>query len=174
MLPPTHPFVAYLIYTGYSHAVRGESPKGRAVLALTGGALLADVVDKPIWILTSLSGRTVAHSFLVALPVSALVWNWMRSRGRDKLGFAFALGYLAHLGTDVAWPLLAGAYEELGFLLWPVTPSPRYSGRKTLAWINGTEVTTYSLEAAVILVGAAVWLYDGKPGLYEVRALFDR
>jgi hypothetical protein len=89
---------------------------------------LPDLVDKPLaWSLHLLpSGRSLAHSVLVAVPLVLLVWVVASHRGHGRLGVLFAFGYLSHLYADYyrvvlhvpaeQWPLrLAGLY-------WPLLP----------------------------------------------------
>lgn len=174
MLPPIHAVVGYLAYSLYTRWARGATPTGRAALVLVVGSLLPDLIDKPLnWWAGVASGRTLAHSLLFVVPLVVLVWALADRADERELGIAFAVGILAHPPADALWPLLVGAYDELGFLLWPITRSPPYEGTKPLGAVAGAEVTTLWLEAAIAVVGLAVWIRDGAPGSGMIRDRFD-
>lgn len=133
-------------------------------------AALPDLIDKPLeWLGVVPVGRTIGHSLLFALPLVALVWVLARRASERELGVAFAVGYLSHVATDVPWHLLSGEYHELGFLLWPVTHMPPYTGTTTLATLGGVEVTTLWLEAVILVAGVGLWMRDGTPGTEAIR-----
>ena len=172
MQPVVHLAVGYCCYAGYTR-VSGTVPAGTPALAAIIGAALPDLLDKPPWLLGLAVGRTVGHSLLFAVPVVLAVRLLARSRNRPELGVAFAVGYLSHLAADVPWHVIAGDYHELGFLLWPITPMPPYTGTKPLATVAGVEITTLWLEAAILVAGVAVWWRDGRPGLEAIRGTRD-
>lgn len=62
--------------------------------------------------------------------------------------------------TDVPWHLLSREYHGLGFLLWPITPMPPYTGTTALFTVRGVEVTTIVLEVAILVASAALWVSD--------------
>jgi hypothetical protein len=168
--PVVHLAVAYLCYAGYSRWRFEESPAGLPALVAILGAALPDLIDRPLyWAGLTPVGRTLAHSLLFALPLIAVVWFVTRRRDRAILGVAFAIGYLSHVATDVPWHVLSGDYHELGFLLWPITHMPPYSGVKPLGTVGGVEVTTLWLEVPILVVGLALWIHDGAPGAAVVR-----
>ncbi|MCL9812163.1 metal-dependent hydrolase [Natranaeroarchaeum aerophilus] len=163
MWPLVHPFFGYLCYSAYRR-LDGEVPTAGPTVAVVIGALLPDLVDQPLRILLAGHvGRSLAHSLFVAVPTILLVWYVAQHRGRARLGVGFAVGYLSHLVSDAFWPLLVGAYDELGYLLWPITSMPEYQGRKVLGELGSVTVTTYWLEAVVVLVAVGVWWRDGRP-----------
>jgi hypothetical protein len=165
MLPPTHVTVGYLCYAAATRLRGYGVPTGRATLVAVFAAALPDLIDHPLhWLGVTPVGRTIAHSLLFAVPTVALVWALANRAGERELGVAFAIGYLSHVATDVPWHLLAGDYHELGFLLWPVTHMPEYTGTTTLGTVGGFEVTTLWLEAVILLAGVALWVRDGMPG----------
>lgn len=170
MLPPVHLAVGYLCYAALVR-LRGEgAPEGRATLAAVLAAALPDLIDKPLaWLGVAPIGRTIGHSLLFVLPTVALAWLWARRAGDRELGVAFATGALSHVVTDVPWHLLSREYHELGFLLWPITPMPPYTGTTTLATFGGVEVSTLVLEVAILVAGAALWVSDGTPGIDAIR-----
>lgn len=167
MLPPVHLGVAYLVYAPLARWRTGGPPTGPATVALVGGAAIPDLVDQPLYYALGLSStRTLGHSLLVAVPVSllvaALLW---RTANPTEAGLAFAVGYLAHPPADALWPLAFGAFEELGFLLWPVAHSPDYPSQRPLADLGGATVTTTWVELLLLAVALVVWWRDGAPGL---------
>ncbi|NUC73124.1 metal-dependent hydrolase [Haloterrigena sp. SYSU A558-1] len=173
MQPIVHLAVGYLCYAGYVRWREGTPPGERATIVAVFGAVLPDLLDKPPWLLGLTVGRTMGHSLLFAVPLVLAGWSPARSSGRSSLGVAFAIGVASHLATDVPWHVIAGDYDELGFLLWPITPMPPYSGTKSLATVGGLEVTTLWLEAVILVAGAALWWVDGRPGLDPSRRRSD-
>lgn len=172
MQPFVHPVVGYLCYAAYARWDRGDAPDPAPAAAAVVGATVPDLVDQPLYqVGIAPVGRTIGHSLLFAIPVVALVWTVARRRNRDRLGAAFAVGYGSHVATDVPWHVLAGDYDELGFLLWPAAHMPEYSGVKPLGTVPGLglEITTLWLEAVVLVGGVALWWIDGRPGLEWIR-----
>lgn len=170
MFPPVHPAVGYLLYSGLRRSV-GERPAAGPALAVVLGGALPDLVDQPLYYALGLSStRTLGHSLLVAVPVGlAAVVAARRLSVPDAVGTGFAVGYLAHPPADALWPLVLGLEHELGFLLWPVTHSPEYVGRKPLFAVGGTTVTTLWFELPLLALGLVVWWRDGAPGLAALR-----
>ena len=170
MQPVVHPVVGYICYAAYTRLGDGEPPEGAPALVAIVAATLPDLIDQPLWHAgVTPVGRTIGHSLLGALPLVVLAWLLARRWGRPTLGAAFAIGYASHLAADVPWHVLAGDYDELGFLLWPLTHMPPYSGVKQLGTVGGLEVTTLALEAVIFLAGGALWWHDGRPGLATLR-----
>ena len=170
MQPVVHLAVAYLCYAGYARWRLDRAPTGAAALVAVVASTLPDLIDRPVyWVGLFPVGRALAHSLLFALPLIALVWLVARRSDRTLLGIAFAIGYLSHVAADVPWHVLSGDSHELGFLLWPVTYMPEYSGVKPLGTVGGVEVTTLWLEAPILVAGLALWIYDGAPGAAVVR-----
>ncbi len=170
MHPIVHPVVGYLCYAAYTRGRHGERPGGEPTVVAVFAAVLPDLVDQPLRLVGVMPvGRTIAHSLLVAIPVVVAVGAIARRRGRPELGVAFAIGYLSHIAADVPWHVLAGDVDELGFLLFPITRMPQYTGTKTLATAGGVEITTLWIEAVLFVVGVRVWWNDGRPGLELFR-----
>ncbi|WP_290814614.1 metal-dependent hydrolase [Halovivax sp.] len=170
MQPVVHLFVGYLCWSAYARFYRGEPPAPAPAAVAVFGAALPDLIDKPLaaWGVVPV-GRTIGHSLLFAVPLVVAVWLLaIRFDGRI-LGVAFAVGYLSHIAADVPWHVIAGDFDELGFLLWPITEMPPYTGVKPLGTVAGVDVTTLWLEAAIVLVAVGVWLSDGTPGLRGAR-----
>lgn len=172
MLPPVHLAVGYLCYAAYARWRWSRPPESAPAAVAVLGAVLPDLLDKPPWLVGTVEvGRTAGHSLLFAVPVIAAGWVFARRRGDLRIGAAFAVGVLSHLAADVPWHLVSGDYDELGFLLWPLTPMPAYSGTKRLGTVAGFDVTTLWLEAAIVVAGVVAWWRDGLPvpGLSPVR-----
>lgn len=166
MQPVVHLAVGYICYAGYTRLAHRETPGSKSTIVVLFAALLPDLIDKSLWIAGLVPvGRTIGHSLLFAVPLVFLVWYVLHKRDREKLAIAFAIGYGSHIATDIPWHVLAGEYEELGFLLWPITHMPAYTGTKTIGTVAGAEITTLWVEAVILAFGIALWLSDGRPGL---------
>ncbi|MCU4750473.1 metal-dependent hydrolase [Halobacteria archaeon AArc-curdl1] len=170
MQPIVHLSVGYLCYAAYTRWRRGERPRGVPVLVVLVGAGLPDLLDKPLAAAGIVDvGRTVGHSLFTAVIVMTIVWQVAARRNRRPLAIAFIIGYASHIVTDVPWHVLSGDIDELGFLLWPVTEMPAYSGVKYLGTVGGVEITTLWLEAVIFVAGVGLWWRDGKPGLETLK-----
>ena len=166
MQPIVHLVVGYLCYAAYSRWKTGDPPRDVPALVAIGSAVLADVIDKPLYAMGVLPvGRAIGHSLLFVGPLVIVVLYLTRMIGRGELGIAFAIGYGSHLAADIPWHLLSGEYHELGFLFWPITTMPPYTGVKTIWMGAGLEITTLWLEAVIGLIGVIVWWFDGRPGI---------
>lgn len=172
MQPIVHPVVGYLCYAGYIRARRENPPQGGPVIVAVFAAILPDMIDRSLWLIGVTSvGRTIAHSLLGAIVLVGGMVILARAYHRSDLGVAFAIGYFSHILADIPWHILAGDYHELGFLLWPVTEMPAYSGVKVVANIGSVEITTLWLEGGLFLLGVLVWWRDGCPGTDVLRGL---
>jgi hypothetical protein len=168
MWPWGHLAVAYLLSTGYVRA-RFDRPMGGApVLWLAVGSQFPDLVDKPLaWYVGVLpTGRSLAHSLLVLLPVIALAYALARRYGQRESGVAFGIGGLSHVGTD-ALPALWNPDATATFLLWPVLSVTPYEGSPgILALFQSSLSDPYFLvELSLVAIAAGVWYRDGFPGL---------
>ena len=174
MQPIVHLAVGYLCYAALVRYRHGRAPRDAPAVVVLFAALLPDLIDKPLASAGVVPvGRTVAHSLLIAVPLVVAVWLVADRRGRPTLGVAFAVGYLSHVAADVPWHVLSGAVDELGFLLWPLTEMPAYTGVKPLGEVAGLSVTTLWIEAVVLLVGFALWIADGLPGIPPASGPLD-
>ena len=172
MFPLVHPGVAYLCYAIVLHFAGRDVPDDRATIALVLGSILPDLIDLPLHAAFSLpSTRTVGHSLLVAVPVCVIVGLLVRQTSLPMtVAAGFAVGYTSHLLADAFWPLVLGIPDELGFLLWPLTPSPPYVGQKPLIFIGDVAITTLWIELPLLLVAVVLWWTHGRPGLPLLRA----
>jgi hypothetical protein len=180
MWPWEHLAVGYLCYSLAVHAFAGRAPRGLPAIALALGTQFPDLVDKPLaWTFAVVpAGHSLAHSLLVALPVSMFVVTAARSFGHRQVGVAFAFGYLSHLPADAFYPVLLGGVPNVGFLLWPVVPAVeprtglgfvemvRLLFARYVTELRSGQFTAY-LAAEVGLLASAflLWLYDGAPPL---------
>jgi hypothetical protein len=171
MWPWGHLAVGYLCYRGWC-AVRGTTPShGRALAVLAVATQLPDLVDKPLaWELGFLvSGRSLAHSLLVGLPILLVLWHLLADRRHYWV--AFTIGYLTHLAGDGIQPLLAGDYQPLAYLGWPLLETP-YGGVDVgiIEYLLTPELTaSYLGQWGLFLLAIVVWAVDGFPGLELLR-----
>lgn len=182
MLPWEHVAGAYVAYSLFSRLAYGRPPRDDAVLVVVVAALLPDLIDKPLaWGLHVLpSGKSLAHSLLFAgsaIALSVLV------TGR-RLGVAFALTYLGHLGGDVVFPMVYGHSPHYRFLLYPlvdlpVTDAPGllFHTRHVLyvffEFLQTTRGRAYVVFEGLLLGTAVVlWLIDRRPGPAAIRTWF--
>ncbi len=166
--PLGHLAVGYLVYTFGSHR-RGEIPtKGPAVVVAV-ASLLPDLVDKPLaWYLGVLpTGRSLAHSLVVLVPVALAVGLLARRAGRGREGVAFAVGVVTHAAMD-ALPLLWNGDLSGAFLLWPlrsVDPGPAGTPDPVELLVTQAGQPYFLLEFVLLGLALAWWHRDGYPGL---------
>ena len=162
MWPPGHLAFGYLCLVAVERSPR---PSRERLLALALGTQFPDLVDKPLsWWLAVVPSRSLAHSALVALFVLPAAVAVCRRLDRPDPAAAFAFGTLSHLFGDALWPLLTGAYADLGFLLWPLTrrPAPEMVGLGT--YVESMLRSPYVLVQALCVVAAlGVWWHGGDP-----------
>lgn len=171
MWPWGHLAVAYLCYTAYSRLRRGHRPTAATAIVAAFASQFPDLVDKPLaWTLSVLpSGRSLAHSLLVVVPLVALLYWVARARGRgeEPLAVAFGIGALTHLFADSLYSLLALRFGDVTFLLWPAIPSPEYEVQQSfLAHFALVELSPeLYFEFLLVAVALLAWRADGYPGL---------
>lgn len=181
MMPWTHAVVAYVAFSLATHALARAPPTTRETALVAAGALLPDLVDKPLaWQFGVLEGgRTLAHSVLVAVPVSVAVVVLAARRGRPRLGLAFAAGYLLHLPGDLVPEFLGSGEVAVGTLLWPVTDGGGGQGESFVgefmenvvpyareiagAVLSGKPSPQLLLFVLVWVLAVSLWVYDGMP-----------
>ena len=175
MWPWGHLAVGYLLHTAFVRVRAGRSPSGLAALAVAFGTQFPDLIDKPLawWLGVLPSGRTLAHSVLTALIVSALLYALARRRNATDLAVAFAVGYLSHPFADALLPLLQGHTEYVAYLLWPLLGLPFYQTEAiVLASVGNFDLTVYGVaQLGLALLAVVVWVLDGAPGLAELGQL---
>jgi hypothetical protein len=123
------------------------------------GAYLPDLVDKPLNLLTGLSGRGYGHSLVVQVVVFGLAWLCVPGLRRGTA--SLALGASIHLLEDAVRPEVLFAP-----LLGPIPPAPQwgffdsfihfYRARGPLVWIE--------VGAMVYWLGIALaWAFRSRP-----------
>jgi hypothetical protein len=199
MYPWEHAAVAYLLYAGYARWRTGAPPGGWAVLVVLVASQLPDLIDKPLaWQVGLLpSGRSLAHSVFVAVPLVVMIVVLVRRYEQRPLGIAFAVGYFSHLVTDavsvtgsvspasVLWPLATyessrettgagggadGAGEPGGVL--GQTADIFLDAYPSLVALEPTGADLISL--GIVVLAGFIWLYDGRPGVRELGCLGRR
>ncbi len=169
MWPMGHVAIAYLLYTASTRFRFDAPPTAMAAVIVGFGSLFPDLVDKPLaWYLGVLpTGRSLAHSLVVLVPLVICVYLIARWRGAGEYGFAFGLGAISHSLVDAA-PVFWDSDATAAFLLWPILSIPEYeSGSPTvLALLRDSLTDPYFLSEFVFLaVALVVWRADGYPGL---------
>jgi len=163
VLASGHIGIGYLTYA-VLRRLAGWSPPGTAVLvAVIAGALLPDLVDKPLaWGMGVLpAGRSLGHSLITASIVIAVLLPVAVRYGRTKEGVALSVGWLSHISADAYTEILA--HGSTSSVFWPLPPRQVWSGG---VWVP----PQYAYEVNWSLLGIAflVWLYEGAPGVaYE-------
>ncbi|MFC6758162.1 MULTISPECIES: metal-dependent hydrolase [Haloarcula] len=188
MMPWTHAIVAYIGFSLVSHVFSRTAPTTRETVLVAFGALLPDLIDKPLaWQFGLLEGgRTLGHSIFTAVPLAVAAVVVAVCRGRPRLGLAFAAGYLLHLPGDIVPAYLATGDLQLDTLLWPLTAGGGSQGESFVGEFTSNVVPYAKGIAAAVLSGdlsrgllvflslwalaVALWVYDGMP---VVRDSYD-
>lgn len=168
MWPTGHLAIAYLCYSASTRQRFDGSPEAMAVLVVGFGGLFPDLVDKPLaWYLSVLpTGRSLGHSLLFLVSLTAVLFLMTRSRGRGEYSVAFGIGAISHTLLD-AVPALwgAGDWEQL---FWPLLPIQGYEGSApTILGLLRDSLASPYFVVEFLLVGVAllIWRVDGYPGV---------
>lgn len=176
MWPWGHAAVAYLLYSAWCYTREGRPPEAIPVLAVGIGSQLPDLVDKPLawWLHVLPTGRTLAHSLVVALPIIGVLW-WVLDGSRDSVA-AFGVGWISHSIVDVVPSVVAGEWSYALFPFWPVLSTPPYRTEQSFAaHLLGIEPTAQLfVELVAVLVALAAWRRDGYPGLEVLRSRWGK
>lgn len=170
MWPLGHVAVAYLCYTLSTRWRLNAPPDGLAVVVLAFGAVVPDLVDKPLsWYAGALpTGRTLAHSLVFLIPLCIGLYLLARRYDRGELSIAFAIGSISHALVD-ALPALWRADSSAGFLLWPLIPvEPYEDAAPSVIGLLVNSLTSPWFHLEFVLAGIALyvwWTRDGRPGL---------
>lgn len=175
MMPWGHFAVAFLPYLAYRLLRDRELPARRHTVVLLFATQLPDLVDKPLaWSVHLLpSGRSLAHSLFVAVPLVVLVAVLASRRGRPELGPLFTLGYLSHVFGDVYRTLLFAPPEQwagtyVTSLFWPLLPVQASETTAFLYYFARVDPARYGQVA----VGVALFgLLFAAP---EIRAALEK
>jgi len=127
MFPWTHAAFGYLLFLTVAVLLRHRLSRAE-LIAVVVGTQLPDLVDKPLawWFSVLPSGRSLAHSLLIAVPLSVLVLGVAWYLTHPEVGFAFGVGYASHLLGDSYVALYYWRPEEFTYLLWPLLPAYPY------------------------------------------------
>ncbi|MDZ7730900.1 MAG: metal-dependent hydrolase [Natrialbaceae archaeon] len=176
MLPPGHLAVAYLCYWAIAQRRFGGRVAPGAAVVVVVASQFPDLIDKPLswWFGVLPTGRTLAHTLLVLVPLAAIVYWALDTRGRTQIGLAFGVGALSHAFADAAMSVV---YREVPtFLLWPVLAvetdgygTPSILGLLVEAYTkSGLVSSAILLEGGLLVLAAWLWVRDGTPGLPKV------
>lgn len=181
MWPWEHVAFGYLLYSLGGHAWRRRAPRELPALAVVCGALVPDLVDKPLaWSAGVFeTGYGAAHSLLVVVPLLAAALALAARRGRLAVAVGYAVGHLSHLAGDLVYPLARGRGLPVERLLWPLSNYPEAEQGPgfvavTLFYLHRYAAQVLALDPDPLLVGEALfvgsavllWLYDGAPVLH--------
>ncbi|ELZ10838.1 hypothetical protein C479_08503 [Halovivax asiaticus JCM 14624] len=182
MWPWEHVLVGYLAYSLLAHLWWRDGPSGLEAIAVAVGALVPDLVDKPLaWEFGVFeSGYAIGHSIFFALPISLVAGVLANRLGKRRIGIALAVGYLFHLPGDLLYGFVQDRVLYLQTISWPfgtVPPAgdpPGFQEQLTY-FLNGyhAELTSGDLSTYVLIqlglagLVVALWLYDGAPVLRE-------
>ncbi|PSQ05112.1 metal-dependent hydrolase [Halobacteriales archaeon QS_4_69_31] len=178
MWPWGHLAAGYLLYSLYARVRTGGPPRDGPALVAAGATQVPDLVDKPLaWSLSVLpTGRSLAHSSVVAALVLPVVWVAAARRDARPLAVAFAVGVVTHQATDALYPVLGFDFAAVTFLAWPLLELPAYevegSFAAHLALVEPSPA--FLFEVGLVAVASVVWHVDGHPGLSTLRSLPGR
>lgn len=149
MLPLGHAAFGYLIYVGYASWRGRPRPADWALLPLAVGTQFPDLIDKPLAFYDVIAyGRSLAHSVFALILITGVVrWGSKTLRTRDSTAehwdalltvtpAAFGVGYVSHVLGDLSDPLLAGTYDDMRFVLYPIYRIPGAPGDDVAPWIR--------------------------------------
>ena len=187
MWPPGHLAVGYLSYAVLRRFGDGDPPNATATVALAVGTQLPDVVDKPLsWTFGLLpTGRSLAHSALTTMVVTAVVARYANANDRPAVGAAFAVGYWSHLLGDLYAAVVAGESQTNWFFLWPIVPQEGYVTSpsfleyvEAIGWRTALVIAYVGAFALAATIVSRRTREDGRPfslfvtGVVATSALF--
>lgn len=156
MLPLAHAAFGYLVYATLG---RSPDPDLSALVALGLGTQFPDLVDKPLANRRVLvSGRSLAHSLVVGLPLLTGLWRLAGRRGASRLAAAFTVGYATHLAGDMLGPLTDGEWGALRPLGWPVIAAVDYDADVISPIVRIRESYSRPFPRTDLLLGGAALL----------------
>lgn len=179
MWPMGHVAIAYLCLVAFDRFRGVHRPDDVAVLIVVFGALVPDLIDKPLaWHLGVLpTGRSLAHSLLVLVPLCAIVGLWARRYGRPDWGIAFAIGAIGHALVD-ALPVLWRDETSASFLLYPLVDIETYGeAGPPSVWallVDSAGDPYFHLEFLLLALAGGMWVRHGMPGVSTIRDAVER
>jgi len=166
MYPAEHVLVAVGPVVGYALWRNHRLPGGGLLLVVLAASLLPDLVDKPLaWSFGVIpSGRMIAHSFVLAVPLVLFVLLLAHRQERLGYGLGFGWGYLLHLAADFSPVLVLGAdYYFFPNMFWPIAaanpdPDPGFGQHlPTLGLVTFLEVAVLALLVGYVVVEVWQW-----------------
>jgi len=125
---------------------------------------IPDVIDKPLALMFHVlpSGRSFAHSFLIAIPLVGLLWFVLSRLDQEELRTPVAIGYISAIVTDLPSDVLRGHIHDATFVLWPLLPLPEYETQPTFgAHLARLQLSTeLSIELVAGLAVLLVLIYN--------------
>jgi hypothetical protein len=152
---------------------------GLAFLGITGdrrvvplcviGALLPDLIDKPLALLVPAlgSGRTIGHCIMFVFAVLLVALMLFHYRN-TLLGFAFACGVFFHQIFDSMWQSLqTWFFPFLG--PFPLLPVPDYTGY--YLWLEIASPSEWLfLMTSLVIVAGMLGMMPSRPVCYQIGA----
>lgn len=126
MDPIKHVVLSLLPVVCYTLLRDRTVPSGVIVAIGVAGGLVADLIDKPLaWQFGLVpSGRMVAHSIVLSVPVLVVVLAAAVRLDRSSYGVVFAWGHLSHIVADFRSVLVHGTGSYwFPNLFWPLLPA---------------------------------------------------
>ncbi|GAA0522590.1 hypothetical protein SAMN04488066_105117 [Halorubrum aquaticum] len=189
MWPWEHVLFAYVCYSTYVHGRYRSRPGDAPTVALAFGAVLPDLIDKPLaWEFNVFTtGYAAAHSVFLGVPAAIAVYALAERRRAGAVGGAFLTGYVLHLVGDVVPASLSHGRLALSPVLWPIADRmPRPDRGSFVDGVSGllteyvARLLTLELSAVIalqlgsVVFGVTLWLVDGRPGLSLVTGPIRR
>ena len=174
MWPLGHVAIGFLAYLAVHRARNREDIDEIAVLLAVIGSLAPDIIDKPLaWHLGVLpTGRTLAHSLLVIVPVCLVAYVLASRSGHPEWGVGLTVGALSHLIVD-ALPVLWDPEASGSFLLWPVWSVEEYQdGAPTVTALLVEQLGDpyFLIEFPLFAIAVVCWYRLGMPGVRPLVA----
>ncbi|WP_144905886.1 metal-dependent hydrolase [Halobellus captivus] len=162
MFPIGHFALGYLAVALVRRIRDRPLPDGWLLGAVFVGSQLPDLIDKPLTYYGVLeSGRSFGHSLLVMGPVLIALLVVARRRGYGEASVALVVASLAHFVGDTYRIVLAGEWNALRFLLWPVFPPIDYPSDGIPPWIrvfNSLGDPRFLFQYALAVLAFGIWL----------------
>ncbi len=140
------------------------------------GAVLPDLIDKPLGLLFLSYGRTFAHSLAFAVLLLAL-GAFLYWRTRSPLGIALAAGVLSHQVLDLMWMEPAAWFWPFSGQFPPPDPEPLLSNllrdfTQPAEWIFAVASVSIGLVFAGRRVGTAAPVLSLAMAFFAMWILF--